>query len=82
MKILKFIDFVSNEVLYEEDSVTTTPDQQTNKTNYKITYEGIEYDFTDLFTNYINKIKRILTIYRYLIFQMKILLLGPYYPII
>jgi hypothetical protein len=55
MKILKFIDFVSNEVLYEEDSVTTTPDQQTNKTNYKITYEGIEYDFTDLFTNYINK---------------------------
>jgi hypothetical protein len=82
MKILKFIDFVSNEVLYEEDSVTTTPDQQPNKTNYKITYEGIEYDFTDLFTNYINKIKRILTIYRYLIFQMKILLLGPYYPII
>ena len=55
MKILKFIDFVSNEVLYEEDSVTPTTDQQTNKTDYKIKYEGIEYDFTDLFTNYINK---------------------------
>jgi hypothetical protein len=54
MKILKFIDFVSNEVLYEEDSVTPTIDQQTNKMDYKIKYGGIEYDFTDLFTNYIN----------------------------
>jgi hypothetical protein len=55
MKILKFINFVSSEILYEEDSLTATNDQQTIKTDYKITYEGIEYDFTDLFTNYINK---------------------------
>lgn len=55
MKILKFTDFVSSEVLNEGYNFINEEDEKQNEMEYVFSKDGLLFDFTDLFTNYINK---------------------------
>lgn len=56
MKIMKFTDFVSNEGLNESYTFINEEETKTEDVmQYTINKEGIIYDFTDLYVNYINK---------------------------
>ena len=55
MKILKFTDFVSSVVLNERYNFINEEDEKHNEMEYVFSKDGEQFDFTDLFTNYINK---------------------------
>lgn len=56
MRIKKFTDFVSNEGLNESFRFINEEDTKTEDVmQYTINKDGLIFDFTDLYTNYINK---------------------------